>query len=71
MAKINVTLRCQFDNGKTVKSPGQTVAMEEKEARKLAAMGMVVLPLEEEQPADSSGQDDKGGKGGEGGGENA
>ena len=46
MAKITVTLNCQMDNGKKVNLPGETVSMDEKQARKLAAMGMVVLPQE-------------------------
>ena len=46
MAKINVTLRCQMDSGKEVKMPGEAVNIEDGEARKLAAMGMVELPAE-------------------------
>ena len=44
MAKVTVTLRCQWDNGKEKKQPGQTVSMDEAQAGKLAGMGLVELP---------------------------
>jgi hypothetical protein len=44
IAKIDVTLRCQLDNGKTVLHPGEVVKMDEKEAMSLAGLGLVELP---------------------------
>lgn len=44
MAKITVTLTASYDDGKTTMLPGETVKIEEKEATRLADLGMVVLP---------------------------
>lgn len=47
MAKITVTLTSQYDDGKAVKEPGETISIEEKQAKQLAALGMVTLPVKE------------------------
>jgi hypothetical protein len=39
-----VTLTAVLDDGKTALQPGETVSMEEGQAKKLAALGMVKLP---------------------------
>ena len=44
MAKVNVVLACVLDDGQTRREPGESVSMEEGQARKLAALGMVELP---------------------------
>ena len=44
MSKINVTLTATLDNGKETLQPGDSVSLEEKEARRLASLGMVRLP---------------------------
>lgn len=44
MAKITVTLTASYDDGATTMLPGDTVKIEEKEAVRLADLGMVVLP---------------------------
>jgi hypothetical protein len=44
MAKIDVTLAAALNNGKEVLRPGETVSMDETQAVKLAALGMVKLP---------------------------
>ena len=44
MAKVQVILRCQLDNGKEVLQPGATVSMDEARALRLADMGLVQLP---------------------------
>lgn len=46
MAKVTVILHCQVDNGKESKQPGDSLSMDEAQARSLAAMGMVTLPPE-------------------------
>ncbi|MGV7004699.1 hypothetical protein [Desulfovibrio sp. QI0442] len=65
MAKISVVLNCRMDNGKDVKQPGSTVSMDEKEAVKLAGMGMVSYSAPENKPAKSSGRGGKEEKGDE------
>lgn len=55
MAKVPVILNCQIDNGKDKKLPGETVSMDEKEARKLADIGMVKFP-EKEKSAKAAGK---------------
>ena len=57
MAKVSVILNCQIDNGKSKKHPGETVSMDEKEARKLADMGMVKFP-EKEKPVKAAGKEE-------------
>jgi hypothetical protein len=44
MSKINVVLTAVMYTDKGELQPGETVSMEEGEARKLAALGMVKLP---------------------------
>lgn len=46
MAKVTVILHCQLDNGKESKQPGESLSLDEAQARSLAAMGMVALPPE-------------------------
>ncbi len=60
MAKVNVVLNCQIDNGKDKKLPGETVSMDEKEALKLADKGMVTFPAREEKPAKTPAKQAKG-----------
>lgn len=43
MAKVQVILHCQIEDGKEVRQPGETFAMEEAEAKTLALLGMVQL----------------------------
>jgi hypothetical protein len=45
--KIDVILTAVLNDGQTVKQPGETVSMDEKQARKLAALGMVKLQVPE------------------------
>lgn len=47
MSKITVILTSAYDDGKTVKGPGDTVSMEERQAKKLATLGMVQIPAPE------------------------
>jgi len=47
MKKIDVVLLAVLDDGKEQKEPGETVSMDEEQARQLAALGMVQLPQEE------------------------
>jgi hypothetical protein len=44
MSKIDVTLTAVLHTDKGVLQPGETASMEEKQAKKLAALGMVKLP---------------------------
>jgi hypothetical protein len=44
MSKTTVTLTAVLNDGKTVRQPGEKVSMEEGQAKKLAALGMVTLP---------------------------
>jgi len=63
MAKISVVLNCRMDNGKVVKLPGSVVSMDEKEAAKLAGMGMVSYPAPEnrtDKGSDRGGKEEKG-----------
>lgn len=45
MAKITVTLTAIYDDGKSVKEPGDQISIDEKLALQLAALGMVALPV--------------------------
>lgn len=47
MAKITVTLTAQYDDGKAVKEPGDTISLDEKLASQLADLGMVEWPVKE------------------------
>lgn len=66
MAKVQVILNCQWDNGKTVKQPGETVSIEKKDAIALEKVGMVSFPAKatvkpvkiEEKTASSSPKDE-------------
>lgn len=44
MTKITVTLTAVMNDGKVVRQPGERVSLEEKQAMKLASLGMVKLP---------------------------
>jgi len=63
MAKINVILKAVLDTGKEQRQPGETVQMEADQAKKLAALGMVELPLKA-APAKAPTPPPGGGKGG-------
>jgi hypothetical protein len=66
MKKIDVVLLAVLDNGKEQIEPGETVSMDEGEARQLATLGMVQLPSEaapakgKKKPAKKTGGDDGG-----------
>lgn len=47
MAKITVTLTAVYDDGKSVKGPGDTISVDDKLAKQLASLGMVALPVKE------------------------
>lgn len=47
MAKITVTLTAIYDDGKSIKEPGDQISIDDKLAQQLAALGMVVLPVRE------------------------
>lgn len=60
MAKITVTLTAQYDDGKTVKEPGDTISIEEKQAKQLAALGMVKLSEDDDASATKPAKKGKG-----------
>lgn len=43
MPKITVVLTAVMNDGKTIRQPGESLALEETQARRLAALGMVRL----------------------------
>lgn len=47
MAKVTVILTAVYDDGKSVKNPGDQVSMDDKLAMQLADLGMVKLPARE------------------------
>lgn len=50
MAKVTVTLTAQYDDGKSIKNPGDTISLDEKLAARLATLGMVTLAVEAAAP---------------------